>query len=158
MPDEKPAIDAQAAHRHFAAGCFNDVWSLIDKNPRTPEEDEQMLLLATASLWHWTQREDRADQNLSIGHWQVSRVYTMLGDGLNAKRHGERCLAFAAGSPPFFVGYGHEAIARAASLLGESEVMATQLAKARGCAAAVEDAGERKMLEADLDELDAKLP
>jgi hypothetical protein len=73
-------FDADQAHRHFSASCFNLAWELIDKPDRTAEDDEQMVRLAQASLWHWTQRSDCTDKNLSIGYWQVSRVCALLGD------------------------------------------------------------------------------
>jgi hypothetical protein len=52
---------------------------LIEKRDRTPEEDEQMIRLNQASLWHRTQREDCISTNLSIGYWQAARIYTLLG-------------------------------------------------------------------------------
>ena len=49
-------FEADHAHRHFSASCFNLAWELIEKPDRTAEDDEQMVRLAQASLWHWTQR------------------------------------------------------------------------------------------------------
>jgi len=61
-----PTFEPQEAHHYFAAQCFNQTWDLLEKAHRSPEEGEQMLLLALASLWHWTQRDDSTPQNLSI--------------------------------------------------------------------------------------------
>lgn len=33
------SFDAAAAHRYFAAECFNQAWDLISKPDRTPDED-----------------------------------------------------------------------------------------------------------------------
>ncbi len=66
-------------HRYFSAQCFNRAWELIRRIDRTELESEQMLLLAQASLWHWTQRPDCTPRNLSIGYWQLSRVFALLG-------------------------------------------------------------------------------
>ncbi len=44
-----PEFDLSTAHKFFSADCFNNTWGLIDKENRSPEEDDQMLLLATAS-------------------------------------------------------------------------------------------------------------
>ena len=49
-----PEFDPAKAHKFFSADCVNHAWGFIDKTDRTPEEDEQMLLLAMTSLWHWT--------------------------------------------------------------------------------------------------------
>jgi hypothetical protein len=147
-------FDAELAHRHFSADCFNRTWTLMEKPDRNAADSEAMVLCALSSLWHWTQRSDRTDRNLSVGHWQVSRAYALAGQGDNAMRHARRSLAFAAGSPPFYIGYAHEAIARAAMVLNDRELLVDHLDRARRCAAAVPEAEERRPLENDLRSLD----
>ncbi|HVV99423.1 MAG TPA: hypothetical protein VHB77_03720 [Planctomycetaceae bacterium] len=149
-PDSVAPIDLAQAHRHFSADCFNRTWDFIDKPDRSAEDDEAMVLSTLASLWHWTQRSDCTDQNRSIGHWQASRVYALVGQGDNARRHGERCLAFASGAPPFYVGYAHEALARAADVLGDAAAKERHLQEAWGCAGTVTDESARSALEQDL--------
>src|ERR1700687_1872237 len=68
-------VNEAEAHRFFSAHCFNRAWDLIRKSNRTTIECEQMLQLSQASLWHWTQRSDCTPKNLSIGNWQLSRIY-----------------------------------------------------------------------------------
>jgi len=153
MPNESQSLDLDRAHRHFAADCFNRTWTLIEKADRSPADDEAMLLAASASLWHWTQRADRTDQNLSVGHWQLSRVYSLLGRGEDAMRHAERSLQYASGSPPFYVGFAHEAIARAALNLGNAALSQEHLQQAQSLAATVSDPQDRVMLEMDLQSL-----
>jgi len=153
--DGTASIDLSRAHCHFSADCFNRTWDLIEKPNRTDEDDEAMVLSALASLWHWTQRADCTDQNRSIGHWQVSRAYALVGQGDNARRHGERCLACAGDAPPFYVGYGHEALARAADVLGDTIAKQKHLQQAWECARAVTDESARSALEQDLKALDS---
>ena len=148
-----PAFDFQLAHRFFSTDCFNRAWELIEKPRRTPGEDEQMLLLALASLWHWTEREDCTDRNLSIGYWQTARVYALLGQSENAFRYAEMCLQASEEQPPFYQGYAHEALARAAMIAGDATGAANHLSQAREFAAAVADDQERAMLETDLETL-----
>jgi len=148
-----PQFDISVAHRHFSADCFNRTWTLIEKADRTADDNEAMILCALASLWHWTQRPDCTDVNLSVGHWQVSRVYALAGQGDNAMRHAGRSLALAAGASSFYIGYAHEAVARAAALLGDETTFQSHLAEARKCAAAVADASERATLERELRDL-----
>lgn len=112
-----------------------------------------MISLAHASLAHWRMRDDCKDQNLSIGYWQISRVYAALGQGENARRYGDLCLDVSAKEPPFYLGYAHEALARAASLNKDRPQYDSHLAAARSLAAQVTDPDERKMLEDDLDSL-----
>lgn len=145
-----PPFDIGAAHKYFSADCFNKAWTLIEKANRTPLDDQQMLALSFASLWHWTQREDCSGRNLSIAHWQLSRIFSLLGDAANATRYGETCLQHSAAEPPFFLAYAHEALARAATLSGDTNRAARHVAEARSLAPLVDDAGDRAMLEKDL--------
>ena len=55
---ESTGFDIEHAHKYFSVNCFNLTWELIDKPDRTPKDNEQMVRLAQASLWHWTQRPD----------------------------------------------------------------------------------------------------
>lgn len=150
MNSDSAPIDVPLAHRFFSVECFNDAWSAIDQPSRTPAEDEMMILLAMTSLWHWIQRTDCTDQHRSIGHWQVSRVHALAGQADNAMRHAKQSLRYAAKSPPFYVGYAHEAIARAAQLQKDETMFQTHLRLADVCLSAIEDPAERKMLEDDL--------
>ena len=154
MPD-KPEFDLQAAHRFFAAECFNRAWDLIDKPDRTPDEDEQMIRLSLASTWHWTQREDCTPTNLSVGYWQTARIYALLGQASNARRYGQLCLAASQGEDilPFYLGYAYEALARAESVSGHADKVAEYLALAREAAARVPDPEARSALLADLESI-----
>jgi hypothetical protein len=146
-------FDAGRAHRHFSAACFNRAWELIEKPDRTSAEDEAMVLCALASLWHWMQRPDCTDQNLSIAHWQVSRTYALVGQGENARRHAQRSLELAKDLSPFYKGYAHEAIARAALVLRDQQSFAEHLTQARTYANGMAIGEERAALEKDLTEL-----
>ena len=156
MPQDAPQLDLERAHGHFAVDCFNRVWKLIEKPDRSPEDDEQMLLLSLSSLWHWTQREDHTGRNLSIGYWQVSRVYALLGDTDSASRNAERCLALAQGSPAFYIAYAHEALARAAITGGDTGAAKRHVEEARKLAKTVSDPKERQLLDTDLASLEER--
>ena len=146
-------FDVNTAHRHFSAHCFNAAWELIDKPDRTPEETEQMIQRAMASLWHWTQREDCTPQNLSIGFWQAARVYTLASEVDNARKYAQLCLDITPEEDPFYLGYAHEAIARAEGLAGDADAAGKHLETATQLAATIPDPVHRKMLEADLESL-----
>lgn len=148
-------FDLGAAHNYFSADCFNKVWELLDKAARSSEEDQQMIQLALASLWHWTQRPDRTDTNMSIGYWQASRVYSVVGLPDEARRYGELCLD-ASQRPdvlPFYLGYAYEALARAESTAGNDKKSHDHLAEARRLAEGLPDPDAKKQLLADLDAL-----
>lgn len=145
------SLDLTKAHQFFAADCFNKTWAILDQPSRSARDDEQMLLLSHASLWHWTQREDCTDQTLSVGYWLISRVFAVLQRGDDASRYAERCLAVSHSQPSFYLGYAHEALARAARLQWDSDKTCHHLSEARRLAALVTDSDERAMLEKDLD-------
>jgi len=159
MSDDKPEFDLQAAHRHFAAAGFNRAWDLIDRPQRSAAEDEQMLLLCLASLWHWTQREDCTAENLSVGYWQAARIYALLGQAENARSFALRSLAASQGEgvAPFYLGYAYEALARAEAVAGNRAQAAEYLAEARRAAERMTDAEAQKMLLDDLDGVQALL-
>jgi hypothetical protein len=147
---DSPPFDLARAHRWFSADCFNRVWTLLDKPDRTPDDSERMISLAHASLAHWRERADCTPQNLSIGYWQVSRVYAVLGQAENARHYGQLCLDVSGTEPPFLLGYAHEALARAERLAGNTTSSQQHLAEARRLAALVADTEERRALENDL--------
>ena len=148
-----PDFDVKAAHKYFSANCFNSAWDLIDKKDRTAEESEQMINLAQASIWHWTQREDCTDQNLSVGYWQASRIYALLGQADNARRYGQFSLEKSGGSEPFYVGYAYEALARAEQIDGKKDKAGEYLAKAKEQSELISNTDYKKMLDEDLDSI-----
>ena len=149
----EPDFDVVAAHRYFAAFCFNSAWDLIDKPNRTPDEDERMLRLSLASTWHWTQRPDCTNTTLSIGYWQTSRIYALLNQPHNARRYGNLCLAASedAAVEPFYRAFAYEALARAESVAGNLTLAAQHVSEGRRFAAEVTDAEDQKVVLTDLD-------
>ena len=147
---QSPPFDAEQAHKVFSATCFNKAWELIDKTDRTPEDDEQMIRLAQASLWHWSQRPDCTPKNMSIGYWQASRIYAILGQADNARHYAQLSLDVTPPDEPFCLGYAREALARAESLAGNDARAREHLAEARGHAESVADEEEKQLLVDDL--------
>lgn len=141
-------FDPAPAHRFFSVECFNLVWQLLDREGRTPSEDEEMLGLAHASRWHWSRREDCDATNISVAWWMISRVCAVLGRADEASRYASLCLAESpeGGVPPFFTAYAHEAAARAALAGGNDEDARGHLAEARRLSGLVEDQEDRKLL------------
>jgi hypothetical protein len=149
---KKLDFDIQAAHKYFSAECFNRAWDYIDKPIRNKREEDLMLQLSLASLWHWTQRKDSTSTNLSVGYWQVSRVYALLRQAENSKHYGELCLEVSLGEDvlPFYRGYAYEALARAEMVAGNEDEMEKQLINAHQVAASLPDPKAKKQLLHDL--------
>jgi hypothetical protein len=152
MMSPEPGFDQTAAHKYYSAACFNSTWELLEKKDRTGEDDERMVQLTFASLWHWTQRPDCNPTKMSIGYWQVARVMAVLQRADEARRYGELSLAAAqqGGSDPFYLGYAHEALARAEALSGRDAPKTAHLAEATRLAGLVADEESRKWLVDDL--------
>ena len=111
---EEPTFDLAAAHRFFSGDCFNRAWDEMDKTTRTSAEDEHMLLLGHASLWHWSQRADCTPTVLSVGCWQLARMYALLQQVNLANIWAQRSLEYsqAEGWRRSHRAYAYEALAR----------------------------------------------
>jgi tetratricopeptide (TPR) repeat protein len=148
-------MGALESHKQLASQCFNRVWDFLDLQERTKEEEEQMIHLAHTSFWHWTQVEDHTSTNLSIGYWQIARVYAVVGNGEQSRFFAERCVevSMQANIPPFYIGYGYEALARAYMVLGQNEMALDIFQKALSYAEEVVVEDSKKMLLKDLYEV-----
>jgi len=147
---DKPDFDLATVHRYFSATCFNKAWEFIDNPHRSPDEELVMLQTAMTSLWHWSQREDVAPQNLSVGNWQVSRVFALLGQADNARRYAEVALKYADAGEPFYSAFAYEALARAEMIAGNQVQMREYLDKAFAFAEKIEDEEDKQVLIGDL--------
>ena len=149
---DTPKFDIQQAHKYFSVDCFNKTWDNMDKDGgRSTEENMEMLHTAIASLWHWSQREDIAPKNLSIGYWQVSRVYCLVKQPNNARRYGLLSLHYAKELSPFLKGYAYETLARAEMIADKRVIMKEYLAKAHEMLELVEGEENRQLLAKDLE-------
>lgn len=149
------AVDEDSAHRYFAAEFFNATRNMLSRETRSREDIETMIDLAHASRMHWRQRDDRSPRNESISAWQLSRVYSVVDRPEEALRYGIQALDIARGAETgaFYVGYGHEAVARAASALGDPETANLHIEAARSILSSISGPDERHALRSDLDEI-----
>jgi hypothetical protein len=96
-----------------ASAAFNAAWGLIDKTERTPAEARQMLTLAHGSRHLW--QAAGGAKEWSIGDWQISRVYAILGQAEMARSFAQSALELAQllAADPFLIAAAHEGMARA---------------------------------------------
>lgn len=108
-----------SANLNLAKALFNETWDLIDKKNRTEAETIAMLHKAHTSCYLW--REAKNALNNARGEWQVSRVYSVIGEGRLALLHGAFSLALCLDNNirDFDLAFGYEAIARAYKVLGD---------------------------------------
>ncbi|WP_052311685.1 MULTISPECIES: MerR family transcriptional regulator [unclassified Actinoplanes] len=139
--------------RELARTLFNDTWSLIEKESRSPAEDDRMIHMAHASRFHWDNAGD--DQNRAIGEWQCSRVYATLGRAEPALYHAQRCLTYAdrPGAEMWLQASAHEALARAQAIAGDLPAARDSRARALALVDRISDPEDRKVVMADVDTL-----
>ena len=143
----KPTADQ---HRTLAIQCFNLTWDLLDKQDRTPEEDDKMIHAAHASRYHWG--EIGSSLEFERGEWQISRVYAVLGRPEPARYHAERCLAICEANDigDFDIVFAYEALARAHAVAGETDTAEHYLALGREAAAEIADADNQAYAQGEL--------
>jgi DNA-binding transcriptional MerR regulator len=152
MPKSTFALDPDD-ERRLASSLFNHVWDLLEKPDRSTADDDAMIHAAHASRHHWG--VVGTPMHAARGEWQCSRVYAVLGRFEPARHHAERCLNLAVDNDlgAFDVGIGHEAIARAYRVTGDTDQVATHVARAAAEAAKITEPEDRKILEGDLADL-----
>jgi DNA-binding transcriptional MerR regulator len=153
MAMTKPQPPSVADERELARTLFNEAWTLIEKESRSPDEDERMIHMAHASRFHWDNVGD--DQNRAIGEWQCSRVYATLGRPEPALYHARRCLNYAdrPGTEAWVVASAYEGLARAQAVAGDLEAARDSRSRAVALAETISDAEDRKIVITDIDTL-----
>lgn len=136
--------------RLLAVDLFNEAWTLLETEDRTPDQDERMVGAAHASRFHWEQAG--GPEQLAVGDWQIARVYSVLGRAEPALHHANASLARAqAGDVPTWVlASAHEAMARAAHVAGDGDAAGEHADRARRLATTIEDAEDRQVVLDDL--------
>jgi hypothetical protein len=131
-------------HRKFAVACFNDTWDLIEKGDRTPEENANMIHLAHASRYHWSQIG--TPLNFARGDWQISRVYAILGQGENALTYAKSSLHICIENKigDFDLAFAYEAATRAFSILGDAAMKDKHLVLAKEAGEAISKEEDKK--------------
>jgi hypothetical protein len=141
------------AQRQLGVDCFNKAWTLMEKQDRTRDDDDEMLHCAHASAYHWHQVGTAA--NRARGEWQCARVYSILGRTEPALHHARRCLEIIEASPAemeeFDLPAAYEALARAHWVAGNLDESRRYVELGREATATIADEEDRKHLEADFE-------
>jgi DNA-binding transcriptional MerR regulator len=129
-------------HRRLGIDLFNKTWTLMEKEDRTREDDDEMVHCAHASAYHWQQVGSRA--NRARSEWQCSRVYTVLGRAEPAVEHARRCLELVESAPDEMEDWdapaAYEALSRAYLVAGDRAEAKRWLARGEKALAQVDDA------------------
>ncbi len=95
--DTEKLLTLDQAHEKFAKSLNGKTWDLLGKESRTQEENEVMVLSASASLYHWLQIGTAV--HAQRGEWLLARVYTVLEKPEPAMEHAIRCQEDNRGEP-----------------------------------------------------------
>jgi hypothetical protein len=143
-------MDENDLHRRLGARFFNEVWSLLNMEDRSRDQDMQMVHLAHASRAHW--QFAGGPREWVVGEWQVARVYAAIGRGEAAVIHATAALQrLGSGDDgPFLAASAHEGMARALRAAGRTADADDHAATALRLTETLEDSEERDLMIADL--------
>ncbi|MCJ7733238.1 MAG: hypothetical protein MUP11_01710 [Anaerolineales bacterium] len=85
------------ALEHLAKQTNNQVWDLLDKENRSGQEEEEMLLAANASLYLWKQVGTAV--HAQRGSWLLSRVHTPPRQSIDALKWAQKCQEITDNNP-----------------------------------------------------------
>jgi len=150
MADAPSSEEVALWQRRLAAQANNRAWRLSESLTRSPEEDEEMLQAAHASMYLWKIVGNAA--NRAHAAQLLAHVYALLKLPNPARHYFAQCESF-------FLEQNCEAWERAcacavkasvAAAGGDSEVHANSYREAERLIAALPDAEDREILDATL--------
>ena len=150
--DESKTYTLDDAQLEFAKRTNGRVWQLLDKPDRTEAENEEMILAAHASLYHWLFAG--AEAHRQRGEWMIARVYTALGEADQALKHARRCLELTEKHrdkmQDFDLAYAYEGLSRAFALNGNQEEAQKYLKMARSAGESISNQEDKEIFLGDL--------
>lgn len=150
MGTHAQALDAET-HRRLGVDLFNKTWTLLEKDSRTVEDDDEMLHCTHASAYHWLQVGTQA--NRARSEWQCSRVNAVLGRPEAALVHAHRCLELVEGAPEemeeFDLPAAYEALARAHLVAGDLSEARRYRELGLEATGTIADEDDRRIMETD---------
>jgi len=113
----------QSEHHYLAIEMNQQVWALLGQAERDEKANRRMEHFALASMYHWHQSGKFKPVNAQRGHWLLSRVYAVLGQGNDALDYARRCMGLTKelDLKGFDLAYAHEAMARSLAALGDKD-------------------------------------
>lgn len=139
------------AQKKLAQLTNQRVWELLEKDRRTAEEEDEMILAAQTSLYHWGKVGTAA--HLQRGYWLLSHVFTVLLKPAQAVKFAQKCMgttrANQAEMKDFDLAYAFEGLARAYALEGNKKLAAENYDLANKAGMAISDDEDRSIFMKD---------
>ena len=149
----KRRVTLLEAQENFAKTISNGIWALLEKEGRTPSQDEDLILMAHSSLYHWKQIGTAV--NLQQGYWMISHVYQVLGDSKQALAWALKCQQVTEKFPgemeDFDLAYAHEGLARAYAMTNDLEKAKKQYDLAAGLGEKIKDPDDKQIFLTDFE-------
>jgi hypothetical protein len=139
-------------HQDMGIAYFNQSWELLLKPDRTKAEDDELINMVHASLFHWRQLEQPI--NILRGEWMIAHVYTVLEHKEAALYHAKNALEWVenAKAEDWDLAYAYEAMSRAQALNGNKEEFQKYHDLAEAAGNLIKNDEDRKQFEADLND------
>ena len=139
-------------HQQLSVDLFNQSWDILLKPGRTREDEDLLINMAHASLYHW--RQIGAPVNILRGEWMICHVYTLLKHKESALYHAENVLRLMEEIKPtdWDLAYCYEAMARVKALWGDRDGFEKYYALALEAGRAIGGEGDRNQFMADLND------
>lgn len=149
-PKTDTGLDAEQ-HRAAGIALFNYVWTLLENEARSDDQDVEMVHAVHASAYHWMQVGTPVNRVRS--EWQCSRVYAVLGRAEPSLWHARKAQVICEreGIGDWDLGFVYEALARAHAVAGDEKESGRWLEQARNAAADIAEDDDRELLLADLE-------
>ena len=147
-------------HKKFGIKFNNQIWDYLARPKRTPEEDQEMIQLAYASLLHWRLFEGHKTVNIQRGQYMIAKAHFYANELDIALQNATRCLETTTANldemADFDVAYAYQILAAIYLSLGNSTSSDKYLSLAKEACCKIANLEDRKFVEKDI-EKDMKL-
>lgn len=136
-------------HHQMGVDYFNQSWDILLKEERARADEDLLINMVHASLFHWRQLNQPV--NILRGEWMIAHVYTLLGHKEAALYHAQNTLRWAeeTNAADWDLAYAYEAMARAQALNGNREEFAKYYELTAKAGDDIKEEGDRKQFDAD---------
>lgn len=139
-------------HQELAIKLFNISWDLLLKENRTREDEDELINMVHASLYHW--RQVGQEINVLRGEWMICHVYTILAHKESALYHAENIMRLKDKISPvdWDLAYCYEAMARVMALTGVKAEYSKYYRLALEAGKLISDEGSRQQFDSDMND------
>jgi endonuclease/exonuclease/phosphatase (EEP) superfamily protein YafD len=148
---EKDQFTLEEAHLTFAKSFNGKVWGLLGNADRTPTDDQEMVMAAYSSAYHWRFVGTALHQQRA--EWMLAHVHTVLGNSATALAHAQTCHELTEANKSqmkdFDLAYASEGLARAHALAKNQTEAKRYKDQARQLGDKIENAEDKKIFDGD---------